>query len=226
MGGGLPAIRLSPSRRRPCVTCCSIRRATRPRHAAASRPARQRGPHAAGRGGLRRPGGSRQVDGRRGGWPVGLVGDGRRLPDRRGDGRRRRAGRAELSGARRWRDSLRALYAGPRPRGRRVAGDSRKQRLDAALAGFTFCATRAPLVRLYLLDTRRRAQTPLVEPLSAREGLIALLRFTFHLDVEDCPAVADRFDRAARVAGAVAARRLCLPDRLEVGRAHSRDRGG
>ncbi len=118
-------------------------------------------------------------------------------------------------GVRLWNDSLRSLYRPPRPRGRRVSSYSHKRRMDAAAAGLTFwpaCAARAPL---RAGSGGIRGSRPRVEPLSAREGLVALLRFTFHLDVEDRPAVADRFDRAARVAGAVAARRLCLPDRLE-----------
>ncbi|MDE3154721.1 MAG: hypothetical protein KGN76_06440 [Acidobacteriota bacterium] len=112
-------------------------------------------------------------------------------------------------GLRLWQDSLRALYAGPRPRGRRVAGYTRKQRLDAAAAGLTFCSAPAPLARLYVLGrSRRTAPAVQVERLSPREAVIELLRFTFHLDVEDRPAVVARFDRAARIAERVSIRRL------------------
>ena len=115
-------------------------------------------------------------------------------------------------GLRLWGDSLRALYPAPHPRGSPVAGYSRKRRLDAGSSSLTFCSTPAPLVRLYVLGTRRGESPAIqVEPLSPREALIELLRFTFHLDVGDRPAVAARFDGAARIARAVGMRRLRLP---------------
>ena len=113
-----------------------------------------------------------------------------------------------------WNDSLRSLYGPRQPRGRRVSSYSHKRRIDAAAAGLTFWPDVTPLVRLYVLDRRHPGRRPRVEPLSAREGLVALLRFTFHLDVEDRHAVRARFDRAARIAGTVPIRRLVLPGDL------------
>jgi hypothetical protein len=116
-------------------------------------------------------------------------------------------------GVRLWSDSVRALYGARRPRLHRVAEYSSKQRLDAGEAGFPFCTTPAPLIRLYVLGLPRRspASTAAIDRMSARDALVALLRFTYHLDVEDRSAIAARFDRAAHVANAVPVRRLRVP---------------
>lgn len=108
-------------------------------------------------------------------------------------------------------DSLAAIYGGRRTAGTPVAQYTRKQRIDPSRAGMRVSAAApARIQKLYVLtpDARLSPGRPRVAPLSPRAAMLELLRFTFHLDLDDRLAIASRFELAAFTAQRVPASRL------------------
>lgn len=120
--------------------------------------------------------------------------------------------RATYPGARLHADSLHAIGGLSSASRTRVAQYTRKQRID--LRGVNLhvegTGTASKIERLYVLtpDARRSPDRPRVVPLSPREAMLELLRFTFHLDLHDRGAIASRFELAAITAQRVPACQL------------------
>ena len=111
-------------------------------------------------------------------------------------------------------DSVARLFAGITRPLDRVAHYSSKQRIAGPEVGMGFHAHPLPLRQLYMLAPiadQKSASEPTIRARSAREGLLALVNFTFHLDVENSGRVGDAFELAADVAASYEVRRLTFP---------------
>lgn len=111
-------------------------------------------------------------------------------------------------------DSVAHLFAGIRRPRDRVAHYSTKQRIAGPEAGVGFHEHPLPLRQLYVLAPiadQKAATAPTIRARSAREGLLALVNFTFYLDVEHPGRVGDAFELAADVAASYEVRLLTFP---------------
>jgi hypothetical protein len=114
-------------------------------------------------------------------------------------------------------DSAHAVYGSRPPLAHPVAQYTRKARLSIARAGFRVARRRAPIAALYLLHPERaiRRGRVRIASLSARDAMMALLRYTFHLDITDGRALASSFAVAGAIAATVPVRRLSFPHDLD-----------
>jgi hypothetical protein len=80
--------------------------------------------------------------------------------------------------------------------------------------GLVFCEQPRPLRRVYFLG-EGSVPAPRFERMSAAEALIALVRASFLLDVEEKPRLASHFDQVARLANQPMHYRLDFPRRFE-----------
>jgi hypothetical protein len=111
-------------------------------------------------------------------------------------------------------DAVADIFAGARIPTHRVAHYSSKRRIADPIAGLDFREGPLPLRRIYVLAPLRdlkRARTLAIRGRSAREGLLDLVNFTFHLDVEDPVRVRHAFELAADVAASCDVRLLTFP---------------
>lgn len=102
-----------------------------------------------------------------------------------------------------------AWLAAPSYPGVRVWRGGAKQRLTPS-DGVPFSNCRAPLRRVYVLDGVKglRGSPARVEPLPARDSMMALIEYAFVLDTEDRERLAAHFSRVAAAAAALDVRRL------------------
>lgn len=116
-------------------------------------------------------------------------------------------------GLRLWPDTVRRLAirgTAPRP----VAHYTDKVRVGFGRAGRRFARRPVRLARVYVLATPTRGtrqQAIRIEPLSARETLVAIIAHLYRLDVGRRGALRQDFDRLTRLAGRLSARRLYVP---------------
>jgi hypothetical protein len=111
-----------------------------------------------------------------------------------------------------WDDSQDALI----PPGAKMAPALDYTSKSRFLAGhrLVFCEQPRPLRRVYFLG-EGGAPSPRFERMSAAEALIALVKASFLLDVEEKPRLASHFDQVARLANQPVHYRLDFPRRFE-----------
>jgi hypothetical protein len=106
------------------------------------------------------------------------------------------------------------VFGGMAGRLDRVSHYSTKRRVVPEEAGVPFCDRPLPLRRLYVLaplaDLQRATRVTIARH-SARERLLDLVAFTFHLDVRNARRIRDAFDLAGDVIDACEVRRLTVP---------------
>lgn len=96
----------------------------------------------------------------------------------------------------------------------RVAHDSEKRRLGPEADGLVFCAEPRPLRRIYLLappEATCGTTAVGISPLSPQEGLLALVKYAYRLDIGDRRRLGTEFERLGEVAASCVLRRLAFP---------------
>ena len=103
---------------------------------------------------------------------------------------------------------------GPAPT---VAHYTEKQRLTPRTAGLQFRGRAQRLARVYVLGGGRRARTTArIGPVSLRDAVIELARYTFCLETRNRERLAYQFDRLSHDARVVPMRRLAVPRTLAL----------
>lgn len=93
-----------------------------------------------------------------------------------------------------------------------VAHYTEKQRLTPHAAGMRYRQRAQRLARLYVLTGLRAARgAARVSPISVRDAVVELVKFTFCLEIGNRERLADQFERLSHDARAVTMRRLALP---------------
>ncbi|HEX2446512.1 MAG TPA: hypothetical protein VHJ77_21365 [Vicinamibacterales bacterium] len=117
--------------------------------------------------------------------------------------------RAAYPGLRLWPDALRAVFgeAGLK------AGRS-KRRLGPDTAGLTFAAGAWPVAAIYQLEPAGPREPVRIEPLSPREGAMALVRHAYIFDICDRGRLRRQLDRAIDCGRRTRVRRLVFPHAL------------
>ncbi|MCB0208875.1 MAG: hypothetical protein KDJ52_06085 [Anaerolineae bacterium] len=116
-------------------------------------------------------------------------------------------------GFRLWPDSL-AVMAGVEADTGPVAHYTDKKRLSLASPWLTYHAETAPLQAIFVLaapDDAARHETITVTSLPARAALVALLNYSFRLDISDRGRAQREFERLSELAGALPFYRLAVP---------------
>jgi len=101
-------------------------------------------------------------------------------------------------GVRVWPDTARTVFGGDKW-GTKVAHYSEKKRLDAN-AGIGFSNWPTKLRRLYFLSSPNECTGLSVKPLSPREAMLELVKYSYLMDVTDRPRLQQDFERIAKFA--------------------------
>ena len=118
--------------------------------------------------------------------------------------------RAAYPGLRLWPDALCAVFgqAG-------LESGRSKRRLGPGTAGVTFAAGAWPVAAIYQLEPAGPRAMVRIEPLSPRDGAMALVRHSFTFDICDRGRLRRQLDRAIDCGRRTAVRRLVFPHSLE-----------
>jgi len=101
-------------------------------------------------------------------------------------------------GVRLWPDTARTVFGSVKC-GTKVAHYSEKKRLDAS-AGIGFSSWPAKLRRLYFLSSPNECEGLSVKPLSPREAMLELVKYSYLMDVTNRPRLQQGFERLAKFA--------------------------
>ncbi len=119
------------------------------------------------------------------------------------------------TGLRLWPDTISALLGNGTPYPK-VAHYTEKRRLSVT-APFPFCADRVPLKRIYVLaPPTANSETVTITPLSARDGLMALVNSAFRLDITDKTRLSQEFEAFVHLSSSVVLHRLTVPRDLKL----------
>lgn len=116
-------------------------------------------------------------------------------------------------GLRLWADAATWLFGGNNHY-KAVAHYTDKKQIDIEMKKEMFCAECRPLKSLYVIDDLAEAEGKIgivIEPLSPRDSLMALVRCAFRLDITDRNMLTRQFHFLERVASKVSVRRLIYP---------------
>jgi len=120
-------------------------------------------------------------------------------------------------GLRLWKDALSYLF-GDNGSHRPVANYTHKLRVKLEKKLETHCEEPRPLRRLYVLPNPSEANGKtdiVIEPLSQRDSLIALVKTAFRLDITDRNMLIRQFHFLEQVASSISVRRLTFPKKFK-----------
>jgi hypothetical protein len=131
----------------------------------------------------------------------------------------RMTARAAYPGVRLWPDAIRAVFgvvggAGPGRAGLKT-GLSTKRQFAPGARNLTFAVGSAPVASIYQLEPAGTRATVRIEPLSPREGAMALVRHAYVFDICDRARLRRQLDRAIDCCRRTPVRRLVFPHSFE-----------
>jgi hypothetical protein len=115
-------------------------------------------------------------------------------------------------GVRLWPETAHAMFGEGKPLAA-VAHYTEKKRVDGN-AGIEFCTRPTELRRLYFLappEKDEHASEVRIEPMSSRDAVVELVKYTYLIDVTDRPRLRQEFERLSRVAVQPLFYRLAFP---------------
>jgi hypothetical protein len=131
-----------------------------------------------------------------------------------GSGERMTA-RAAYPGVRLWPDAIRAVFGGVGPGEAGLKTGHSKRQFVPGTPALTFAAGAWPVAAIYQLEPAGPRATVRIEPLSPRDGAMALVRHAYVFDICDRARLRRQLDRAIDCCRRTPVRRLVFPHSFE-----------